>query len=224
MEWVNNYSLFLFDFDGLLVDTERAQYGAYCTMCRERGFDLPWDFRRYLELAHYSATGVKQEMYALFPDLYRQEPKWEVLHAEKKRALLNIYREGKVGLMPGVEKLLLALERKGIPRAVVTHSDDEQVMLIRGSLPILNTIPHWITRHDYNNPKPDPECYRTAIKKLAKPGDPIIGFEDSPRGLKALMGTEAQPVLVTTIDYPEIDSFKKQGALHYPTFESIASL
>jgi len=51
--------------------------------------------------------------------------------------------------------------------------------------------------------------------------DQIVGFEDSPRGLHALMGTRAKPVLVSSIPYPEIDMFIKEGALHYPTFEAI---
>ena len=221
MEWIHDYALFLFDFDGLLVDTEQVHYHAYRAMCRNRGFDLSWDFRRYLAAAHYSAVGLKEEMYREFPTLEEQEPRWELLYAEKRAALLDFYRKGEVALMPGVETLLAALETAAIPCCVVTHSDSEQVALIRQALPQLDTIPHWITRHDYSQPKPHPECYLAAIKRFAKPGAAVIGFEDSPRGLKALMQTPAQPLLITTIDYPEIPAFIRQGVLHYP---SIAQL
>lgn len=221
MHWIHDYQLFLFDFDGLLVNTEEIHYLAYKRMASDRGVEISWDFNRYCQSAHYDADAIRNQMYSEFPVLHKQEPDWNVLYAEKKRALIKLFREGAVHLMPGVKTLLEHLEKENIARCVVTHSADDLVKLVCKQHPVLETIPSWVTRELYTNPKPHSECYRKAIELYAKPSDRIIGFEDTPRGLRALMGTQATPVLITQADYPEIPEFIRQGVKHYSSFENI---
>jgi len=52
-------------------------------------------------------------------------------------------------------------------------------------------------------------------------GGPIIGFEDTPRGLTALLGTKATPILICTANYPEIPAFIDRGVKHFSSFEGI---
>lgn len=218
MHWIHQYQLFLFDFDGLLVNTEEIHYLAYKRMFSDRGFNFSWSFSRYCQAAHYHAEGLRDQVYAEFSQLQAVEPNWSVLYAEKKRAVLALINEGAVQLMPGVEQLLKALDEAKIKRCVVTHSPVELVQSVRQQNPVLNTIPTWITREYYTNPKPHSECYLKAIEMLADENDRIVGFEDTPRGLSALLGTRAKSVLICEAQYPEIPAFIKQGVVHYPTF------
>lgn len=188
-------------------------------MCANRGVHLDWDFPRYCQAAHYDPEALKNHLYAQFPQLYAQEPNWSVLYAEKKKALCDLVSKGIIHLMPGAADLLKALNIANIARCVVTHSPSDLVELIREQNPILYTVPNWITREHYSHPKPNPECYQKAIGMLAKPQDRVIGFEDTPRGLRALMGTRARPVLVCQVPYPEIPSFINEGALHISSLE-----
>lgn len=217
MDWIHNYQLFLFDFDGLLVNTEEIHYEAYKMMCQQRGHHLNWDFPTYCSIAHYSSDGLQHRTYESLPKLHAEEPDWNVLYQEKKAAYLELLKRGAVKLMPGAPELLHALEKAHIKRAVVTHSLGELIQAIRKQNPILDTIPHWITREHYSQPKPSPECYKFAIETLAKPNDRVIGFEDTPRGLQALLGTRAEPVLVASIAYPEIPDFVAKGVKHIPS-------
>lgn len=218
MDWIHDFQLFLFDLDGLLVNTEHLHFCAYQKMLQNRGFELPWGFERYCQTAHYHSDKIASELYEIFPDLHLQEPSWDNLYVEKKEMMLSLLNEGLVELMPGVSHFLNLLKKAGVKICVVTHSPDELVTVIRKQQPLLNEIPFWITRHDYDEPKPNPECYLKAISQYAQPHDKVIGFEDSPRGLKALMGTKATAVLISEVAYPEIAEFVEQGALHYPTF------
>ncbi len=222
MQWVKNYQLFLFDFDGLLVNTEEMHYKAYQRMLHQNGFELNWSFNRYCQAAHYEASALKDQIYHEFPDLYKKEPDWTVLYKQKQANILDLIEEGLAHLMPGVAPLLKSLEEHQIPRVVVTHSPDQLIRLVRGQNPLLDTIPHWITREHYKNPKPDPECYFTAIAKFSKPGDKIIGFEDTPRGLRALMETHAEANLICTADYPEIPEFLNRGAKRYTSLAKLS--
>lgn len=223
MQWIFDYQLFLFDFDGLLVDTERIHYQAYINMCARRGFDLKWSFHRYSEAAHHKSTDLRDQIYAEFPELKSKEPDWQILYEEKKRNFLDLIENGSVPLLTGAADLLLSLQESRINRCVVTHSATSLIKRIRQQNPILDTIPHWITREDYTHAKPHPECYQIAIAKLAQPKDRIIGFEDSPRGLHALLETKAKPVLICPPDSPYLDKILQlHSQVHYyPNFTAI---
>jgi len=221
MKWIADYQLFLFDFDGLLVNTEEIHYQAYQKMCAGRGFELPWDFPHYCFMAHYDSIKLRKALYADIPELHQMEPNWDVLYAEKKQAMVELLNSGAVHLMPGAEQLLEELAAKDIPRCVVTNSPDEQIVIIKEYNPILNSIPHWFTRETYTEPKPHPECYLNAIEKLGEGASKIIGFEDTPRGLSALLETPAKPVFISQVDYPEIPDFKNKGVVHFPSLEAL---
>jgi beta-phosphoglucomutase len=221
--WIKNYQLFLFDFDGLLVNTEELHFAAYITMCQRRGFKLAWSLEQFFSAAHFDAHGLKNAIYEEFPELYKQEPKWEVLYAEKKQAYMQLLESGKLSLMPGVSRLLKELDQEKILRCVVTNSTKEQVGRIQELLPELRSIPHWITRENYTHPKPDPECYRFAVKSYAKPGDRIIGFEDSFRGFQALSGADVKAVLIAPTEHPQMKTLPKD-ILYFNSFDKISIL
>lgn len=199
MDVFQNTHLILLDFDGLLVNTERLHFQAYQKMCEACGFSLPWDFVTFCSIAHRSSIGLKEKMYADLPELYASEPSWDVLYKEKKTEYIKLLSEGAVELMPGAGRFLLHLEQKKIKRAVVTNSPKEQVDLIKQQIPLLQTIPVWITREDYKNPKPEPDGYLKALAKLAEPGDNVLGFEDTLRGYSALESAEIEGIVVSDV-------------------------
>jgi len=219
---IEDYQLYLFDFDGLLVDTEKIHWEAYRKMCANRGLELDWSFPKYCQAAHYGSEALKRNLYAHIPQLLKQEADWRVLYREKKEILLHLLREGSVSMMPGAAELLKTLEIEGVTRCVVTHSPEEQIQAIRDKHPILNTISVWLTREAYTHPKPHPECYLKAIDMLWKPGENVIGFEDTPRGLQALLHTSATPVLVTQVAYREIPQFIEKGVVHLSSLTAVS--
>ena len=220
MSFIQDYQLFLFDFDGLLVNSEEVHFKAYKKVCTSYGFDLDWTLDRYFQAAHYNSEGLYHALNTKFPQLKEKGPSWEVFYAKKQQQVLKLVEEEGVHMMPGAAKLLQILNEKNIKRCVVTHSPDGMIKLFRQQNPILDTIPEWITRENYTHPKPHSECYEIAIKRLSNEKDAIIGFEDTPRGLQALMKCPVQPILICQASYPEISSYLQQGVLHYPSLES----
>lgn len=218
MQWIHQFQLFLFDFDGLLVNTEHLHYQAYVNILAQRGHRIRLTFDHFCKLAHLNATAWKE---ALYQEVATLEPNWEILYQEKKGEYLNLLAAGQVELMPGVEKLLFALEKGKIRRCVVTNSILEHTKMIASHIPSLQSFPWWITREDYEKPKPSPECYLKAIELYGKPGDRIIGFEDSVRGHKALTETPAFPVLICSKQHPLLQVALKQGGAHFESFEEI---
>ncbi len=218
--WIEQFDLFLLDFDGLLVDTEQLHFAAYQTMCKNHGCILPWDFNHYCEIAHYD-TGISNAIYSTLPELYAKEPHWNVLYAEKKQAYMDLLKKGKVALLPGVENFLKALSIRKIKRCVVTNSAEEQVKLIRSFHTILNTIPVWITREQYERAKPAPDGYLKAIELLADSSDRIVGFEDSLRGIQALKATDARPVLICPDQHPQLKETALNGISRFSSLDAV---
>lgn len=216
---IEKHELFLFDFDGLLVNTEALHHHAYIAMCKERGYDLDWDFEHYCQIAHFEAHGLQREICNKFPGL--KEIAWDLLYQEKKQAYLDLVFKGDVSLMPGAAKLIEKLLDLGKTIAVVTHSPLEQIKAIRQQNPSLDLITHWITRENYKIAKPDPECYIKAMKMLLKEGQKALGFEDSPRGLKALKASGAYSVWVTGLHYPQEREILENCHCHIESLEAL---
>ncbi len=218
MRWIEHFDLFLLDLDGLLVDTERLHFQAYQAVCRDYGVALDWDLGKYLQIAHSSAEGLKD---ALMDLLQEKEANWDVLYAEKKKVLQNLLTPQNVALMPGVEALLKELSITRTKRCVATNSSKEQVVRIKQVLPILESVPMWITREDYEDPKPAPDAYLKAMGLLFDPGDRVIGFEDSLRGFNALKSAGAMPVLICDPKHPQMRGVSLSEVKHYSSFSAI---
>lgn len=215
MNWIQNYQLFLFDFDGLLVDTEQLHYAAYLEMSRRRGCPLNWDFQRFCHEAHGRAMGFFEGLEREYPHVFKEGASKEDLYEEKKRIYIEMLQKKPLQLMEGVLPLLNALDESKIKSAVVTNSPKDQIEIIKQGLPSLQKIPLWVTREEYVNPKPSPEGYLKAISLLAEPGDRMIGFEDTLKGLKALLAAGAESILICPASHEHVKEGVRLGAKHF---------
>lgn len=169
----------LFDFDGVLVDTEWAIYDAWHRTFREHGHPLPLevynqcigsDFNTWSPKTHLEElTGASFDWHAL--DSKRQETIERDLAGE--------------GPMHGVVELLETLGTLGIPRAVVSSSSPHWV---DGWLERLNLRKHFdqvVRRGDAPRIKPAPDLYLEAAKRLGLDPAGCLVIEDSLNGVKA---------------------------------------
>jgi HAD superfamily hydrolase (TIGR01509 family) len=221
MQWIHNYQLFLFDFDGLLVNTEPLHYAAYLEMSRRRGCPLNWDYQRFSLEAHSKPMGFFDGLEREYPSVFKEGPSRAELYEEKKRIYLEMLSNNSLSLMEGAGPLLDVLDLHQIKSAVVTNSPRNQIALIKRALPQLEKISLWLTREDYVSPKPSPEGYLKAISLMGSPGDRIIGFEDSLKGLKGLIASGAESVLICPADHEHVEEGKALGAKHFSTLSSV---
>ena len=219
MSWILEYSPIFFDFDGLLVNTEHLHFQAYQTMLENRGVSFPWSFTDFAAVAHKSSEGLRKMITAHAPTLVAEQS-WEALYDQKKSEYGKLLEAGTLGLMPGAQTILETVQMAKIPHAVVTNSTRKQTEMIREKIPVLNNIPYWITREDYESPKPSPDAYFKAIEVLGK-SDNMLGFEDALRGINALKGAAITPVLICLPDHPQMADVSKDSMHYYPSLTSI---
>src|SRR5580700_10036530 len=136
------------------------------------------------------------------------------LHEEKRKIYEQLLKTSRLELMEGASQLLTCLAEKGTKRAVVTNSSRAHIEIIKASFPILQSIPLWICREDYSEPKPSPQGYLTAMRQLAEPNDKIVGFEDTLKGVKALLAAGVESFLVCPEQSEHVAECLALGAKH----------
>ena len=213
MKKLLSYDLFLFDFDGLLVNTEDLHMHAYQEMLRRRGYTLDWNFKTYATHAHASTEILSRAVYDALPGLEKEESDWMKLREEKQALYTDAINNGEISLMPGVIELFDYLEGKSM--AVVTNSPKKQVDIICDMLSSLKSISLWVTREEYKRAKPAPDGYLRAMTMAGTTN--AVGFEDTEKGLQSLHAAKVEPVLIRPPTYPKV-------AKCVNTFESLLDL
>jgi HAD superfamily hydrolase (TIGR01509 family) len=220
--WFNHYQIFLFDFDGLLVDTEYMHYSAYKQTSQDLDLVYPFDYPQYCQLAHGGSSLMRNRWYELVPALKEKGP-WESIYEAKRQNYLRAVSTQQIHLMPGAAAFLEELLSSGKKVAVVTHSGRALITAIRTNHPLLQRIPLWITREDYPNPKPAPDGYLQAIELIqSDPKEQIIGFEDSLRGLTSQIQTQKMtPVHISPETFAQLPNHIPYPIRSFKSFEEL---
>jgi beta-phosphoglucomutase-like phosphatase (HAD superfamily) len=170
----------LFDFDGLLVDTESPSRLAFEELYREHGHDLPRD--RWATLI--GTIGAEFEPYAHLEELVGEPLDREALDERRRR------REDELcaleELRPGIEEYRAEAERLGLSTAIVSSSWRGWVDRHLGRLGRTNGWDAIVTADgDTSRAKPRPALYLEALAALQLEPCQAIAFEDSPNGVRA---------------------------------------
>jgi HAD superfamily hydrolase (TIGR01509 family) len=169
----------LFDFDGLLIDTESPSYAAWADVYRQHGHELTIDT--------WSAAIGTLEGFNPFEDLERR------LGYPLDRESVNAARRAAEDaateleeLRDGVADYLHEAQRLGLARAIVSSSGHDW---ISRHLARLDLREGWscivAANGDASRAKPRPTLYLEALERLGVAPDEAIAFEDSPNGITA---------------------------------------
>jgi hypothetical protein len=144
---------------------------------------------------------------------------FDIIKQEKKRTLLE--SKTPIDFMKNAEKLIEYIRKYNINHAVVTNTNIDIVNFFKSKVPLLNSLSNWITREDYNIPKPDPECYEFAFKKYGK-GEPyIIGIENNILGYNSLKNVTSCIYIVTNKDNLHYNTFKQEDVYLIDDFDQL---
>jgi beta-phosphoglucomutase len=220
---IHNKEAILLDLDGLLVDTEAFHHRAYQSMCESFGCILSWDFDQYYHISGSSSGKVQEELYKLFPHLFKTYT-WAQLYARKQEFLHEFIEKEPIPLMPFVEEAFLMMVQTALPIVVVTNSSSRCVARIREEHSLFSPVSFWVSREQYKEPKPSPECYLKALCHLKVSPTKAIGFEDSYRGVCALKAAGCQAVLINSKDMQAQEACRKMKIEVYATLESVPTV
>ncbi len=180
----------IFDFDGLIVDTESAIYEAWRELYRSQGHDLP--LPTYVQCVG-SVFGHYDPMEAL-EALTGGPVDWASLLPVKDARI----RAGQVGLdaLPGIRALLGEARAAGTPCVVASSSQRSHV---GGWLERTGLREHFDfvrSRDDVARAKPFPDLFLAAAEGLGLRPEQTLVLEDSANGLRASVAAGAPCVIV----------------------------
>ena len=163
----------LFDFDGVVVDTE-PQYSLFWDEKGEKYHpEIP-------EFGHHIKGQTLVQIYSQ----YFLQP--EGLQPEITRELLDFETRMSFEFIPGVVDFMKELRQKGVKIAIVTSSNDQKMTNAHRALPELKSmVDAIITADKVSHSKPHPECFLLGADTLQIPIENCIVFEDSFHGLEA---------------------------------------
>ncbi len=154
---MKNYKLYLFDFDGTLIDSDpmieacfKALYNKY----------KPLEKIDKRKLLSFSGPPIKDTLLHEFPNANQEAILDEFLRLSKK------YYDLVVKPYPGVKEALLTLKNKGIKTALITSKAKEATQYALKSTGLDGLFDIIITASDVKKSKPNPEGAFFAMKSL----------------------------------------------------------
>jgi len=172
----------IFDFDGLILDTETPEYLAWKNIYQEHGFELPqeeWgkivggyglsNFDAAEHLSHLSQGRLDS---ASLRDRHRSESGM-LIHAQE--------------VLPGVIDIIHEAKKLGLKLAIASSSSHSWVDAHATRLGILGYFDVVICSDEVGvgRTKPNPDLFLVALNQLEVEKNEAAVFEDSPNGVEA---------------------------------------
>ena len=163
----------LFDFDGVVVDTE-PQYSLF------------WDEKGkkyHPEIPEFGHHIKGQTLIQIYSQFFLQP---EGLQSEITRELLDYETHMSFEFIPGVVDFMKELRLKGVKIAIVTSSNDQKMANAHRALPELKSMVDYIVTADkVSHSKPHPECFLLGAESVQVPVENCVVFEDSFHGIES---------------------------------------
>ncbi len=185
----------IFDMDGVLIDAK------------------DW---------HYEALNKALSLFRMEISKYDHLITYDGLPTRKKLEMLTIEKGLPVGLHSFINELkqmytmeliflkckpnflheyaLSKLKSEGYKLAVCSNSIRRTVEIMLEKANIIHYFDFYLSNQDVKEPKPDPEMYITAIKKLGLKPEECLILEDNEKGIKAAIASGAHLLKINTIE------------------------
>ncbi|WP_433790407.1 HAD family hydrolase [Actinoplanes sp. CA-252034] len=179
----------IFDFDGLLMDTETTLLESWRAEWRRHGHELN-------EAVFFADHGgdTTDEQYALLAAAVG--PGFDRAASQARRTAYREERHRTMGLIAGLDDWLAEAEGLGLRLAVASSSAREWVAGHLARTGDLDRFEVLACGDEVAAPKPDPAVYRLALDRLGLPPEAAVAFEDTPHGVSAAVAAGLRCVAI----------------------------
>ncbi|MFE3847276.1 beta-phosphoglucomutase [Flavobacterium sp. LB3P45] len=176
-----NKKAFIFDLDGVIVDTAKYHFLAWQKIAKELNIDFTLEHNELLKgVSRVRSLDIILELGNVEAS-QEDKDKWLIQKNEDYLTYLVDMNESEI--LPGVFTILKFLKEKNQPIALGSASKNARPILEKtGILSYFNVV---VDGNDVTNAKPDPEVFLIAAKLLNISPENAIVFEDSVAGVQA---------------------------------------
>ncbi|HEY0652479.1 MAG TPA: HAD family phosphatase [Chryseosolibacter sp.] len=182
---------FIFDMDGVIIDSNPFHKIALKQFCQKYGQDLS---EEQLKEKIYGRTN-KDWITNVFGNLDEKKLR---AYADEKEALFRKLYERDIHALDGLIPFLEAMDRLGVPRAIATSAPRANVDFTLTHTGIEKYFPVILDESFVSKGKPDPEIYIKTVQALSQSPDNCVVFEDSLSGVRAGKLAGCKVVGITT--------------------------
>ena len=181
----------IFDFDGVVLDSETPEFESHRRIYERCGVVLTRD--EWCDHIGLWAEGHDERWFAQLRDRSPVAPEREVYHAEKRRVFDEVVpREP----MRGIRELLTALAAAGVPAAIASSSPARWVVPAVEGLGLRALFGAIVTGDEVSRRKPAPDVYLEAARRLGVDPSRSIAIEDSGSGIAAAKAAGMRTVTI----------------------------
>ncbi len=168
----------IFDFDGLILDTEEPIYQSWAEVYAANGVPLP--FEQWVKTVG-SNNQEFHPQHHLEERLGRPLTQEEIERRIARRVELVLAKP----LLPGVAELARTAKAQGMKVGVASSSSRDWVRGHLERLGILDLFDCLCSRDDVEHVKPEPDLYLAVLACLGVNADEAVALEDSPNGIRS---------------------------------------
>lgn len=169
---------FLFDNDGVLIDSSHFHWQAWQLLMREEP-DLKMEQKYFIHTFGKRNDLILQELIPQASEEVRR--RW----AKRKEELFRQLVRGKIQLLPGMENFLKEVKKANIARIIASSTPLENLELYIESTVLGHYFEQYLSAEQLAHGKPFPDIFLAASKALGLPSKDCIVFEDAPSGIQA---------------------------------------
>jgi beta-phosphoglucomutase len=172
---------FIFDLDGVIVDTAKYHFLAWQKLAQELGIEFTPEHNE--QLKGVSRVRSLELILALGNRDATTAEKEQWLHQKNKDYLMYIENMDASEILPGVVATLEYIKAKG--QLIALGSASKNARPILEKVNIMHLFDAIVDGNDVSNAKPDPEVFIRAAQLLGISNENAIVFEDSVAGIQA---------------------------------------
>ena len=203
---------FIFDLDGVIVDTAKYHYLAWKKIADTLNIDFTHEHNELLK--GVSRVRSLEIILGLGNVEATEEQKNEWLNQKNEDYLAYIDKMDDSEILPGVMRVLNFLKDHNQP--IILGSASKNARPILEKVQILNYFDDIVDGNDVSNAKPDPEVFIVGARKANQTNENSIVFEDSVAGIEA-----ANTAKMTSIGIGEA-SILNEAKFNFNNFEEIS--
>lgn len=172
---------FIFDLDGVIVDTAKYHYLAWKELANQLGFDFT--MAQNERLKGVSRVRSLEILLDIGQVHLEEDEKSKYLKEKNEQYLKYIAKMDHTEVLPGIDDLLHYLKLNKVPFSLGSASKNARLIL--ETLDLIDLFDAIVDGNDVSTAKPDPEVFLIAAQKLGvKPEDCVV-IEDAQAGIEA---------------------------------------
>ena len=183
---------FIFDLDGVIVDTAKYHFLAWRDLANDLGFEFTKEQNELLK--GVSRVRSLEILLNIGKIQLSDKRKEELLIVKNVEYLEYVNKMTSDEILPGIKELLTFLKKEKVPFALGSASKNAPLILKKvGLYDMFEAI---VDGNDVSKAKPDPEVFLIAASKLNKKPDQCIVIEDALAGVQAANNAEMISVAI----------------------------